>query len=92
VGGIALVGVGGCSPPNQQLIAQCKAVAIAQAHGHSLQASDVAELTEACVMTKGYEPKEEGSACPDNVATTTPAQCYYPANFFGRIGERLFGR
>jgi hypothetical protein len=83
--------LGACSPPKQQTIASCKTMAVSQSHGHSLDSSDIGELTEACMMTKGYALKEDGPHCNDDIATATNAKCYYRDNLWGRLVARFSG-
>ena len=78
-----------CSPPKQQTIALCQSTAISEGRGHSLDSSDIGELTEACMLTKGYALKEDGPLCSDNVATATNPNCYYPNTILGRLGARF---
>ena len=78
-----------CSPPNRQTIALCQSTAISEGSGHSLDTSDVGELTESCMLTKGYALKEDGPLCSDNAATATNPNCYYPNTILGRLGARF---
>ena len=78
-----------CSPPKSQTLAQCKATASSQARGRSLDPSDIGELTEACMLNKGYALKEGSSRCPDNAATPNSMECYYPNTFTGRLLARF---
>jgi hypothetical protein len=80
-----------CSPPKNQTIALCKTAAISQARGHALDSSDTAELTEACMLTKGYALKEDGPRCTDDAATASNPKCYYPNKFMGRLLARFSG-
>jgi hypothetical protein len=84
-------GLAACSPPKQQTIASCQAQAILQSRGHSLDSSDVGELTEACMMTNGYELKEDGPRCTDDMRTATNPKCYYRNTLVGRLSARLLG-
>jgi hypothetical protein len=79
-----------CSPPTQQTLAACRSTAISEGRGHSLDVSDVGELTEACMLAKGYALKEDGALCSDNTTTTTNSNCYYPDTILGRLGARFF--
>jgi hypothetical protein len=79
-----------CSPPKSQTIAMCRATAISQARGHALDSSDTAELTEACMLTKGYVLKEDGPRCTDDAATASNPSCYYPNTVMGRLLARFF--
>lgn len=85
----ASAGLAACSPPKQQTIASCQAQAILLSRGHSLNSSDVGELTEACMITKGYELKEDGPRCTDDMATATNPKCYYRNNILGRLFVRF---
>jgi hypothetical protein len=78
-----------CSPPKSQTISMCRAAAISQARGHALDSSDTAELTEACMLTKGYALKEEGPRCTDDAATPSNPSCYYPNTVMGRLLARF---
>jgi hypothetical protein len=78
-----------CSPPKRQTIALCQRKAISEGRGHSLDSSDIGELTEACMLTKGYALKEDGPLCSDNAATATNPNCYYPNTVLGRLGARF---
>ncbi len=78
-----------CSPPNRQTIALCQRTAISEGHGHSLDSSDVGELTEACMLNKGYALKEDGPHCSDDAATAANPKCYYRNNLFGRLAARF---
>jgi hypothetical protein len=68
----------------------CKATANSQGRGHALDPSDIGELTEACMLTKGYALKEDGPRCPDDAATPNNAECYYPNTVTGRLLARFF--
>jgi hypothetical protein len=57
--------------------------------GHSLDSSDVGELTEACMMTKGYELKEDGPRCTDDMRTATNPKCYYRNTLVGGLSSWL---
>jgi hypothetical protein len=87
----ASLAVAACSPPKQQTIAACKATAVLQSRGQSLDSSDIGELTEACMMTKGYALKEDGPRCTDDIATATSPKCYYRNNWVGRLAARFSG-
>jgi hypothetical protein len=78
-----------CSPPKQQLIAQCRSAALSEGRGRSLDPSDIGELTEACMMTKGYALKEDGPSCTDDAATAINPSCYYRNSLFGRLVARF---
>lgn len=78
-----------CSPPKGPVIAMCKASAISEAGGHALNPSDIGELTEACMLTKGYALKEDGPHCSDDAATATNPKCYYPDTILGRLIARF---
>ena len=80
-----------CLPPKNQTLTQCKAMASSQGRGHSLDSSDIGELTEACMLDKGYALKEGGPPCPDDAATPNNPICYYPNTFMGRLLERFSG-
>jgi hypothetical protein len=80
-----------CSPPKQQSVDLCKADAVLKSRGHSLDSSDVGELTEACMLNKGYALKEAGRYCSEDMATATNANCYYRDNLFGRLAARFSG-
>ena len=79
-----------CVPPKRQTIALCQSTAISQGRGHSLDAADVGELTEACMLNKGYVLKENGGLCTDDVATAVNPNCYYPDTILGRLGAQFF--
>jgi hypothetical protein len=80
-----------CSPPQRQTIALCQSMAISGGRGHALDASDIGELTEACMLSKGYALKENGPLCTDDAASAANPNCYYPNTILGRLGA-LFSK
>jgi hypothetical protein len=77
----------GCSPPDNRIIAVCKETAATQARGHGLISSDIAELIEACMMSKGYALEEKSARCSDGRATAIKPQCYRPNTVVGRVSS-----
>jgi hypothetical protein len=43
------------------------------------------------MMTRGYELKEDGPRCTDDVRTAANPKCYYPNTLIGRLTARLSG-
>jgi hypothetical protein len=81
----AVVCLMGCSRPAQREVDACRQTAIREGVGHQLNGDDVGELTEACMVSKGFSLKEAGKRCPDNLSTATNPSCYYRDNFLGRM-------
>jgi hypothetical protein len=90
---IGIVGSGillaGCSPPDSHVIAVCKEIAAAKAKGHALISSDIGELIEACMLSKGFVLDETSARCSDDMATATNPQCYRPDTAIGRLSKIL---
>jgi hypothetical protein len=82
---LALLLLAGCGPTDPRIIAQCKAAATAQAKGHLVDISDIGELTEACMMKKGFVVRETGKGCSDDISGPLNPRCYYPDTIPGRI-------
>jgi hypothetical protein len=86
-----LAALAACSPPKSETIALCQSKAVLEGRGHPLDASDIGELTEACMLTKGYALKEDGPLCSDNAATAVNPKCYYRNTVMGRLAARFSG-
>jgi hypothetical protein len=43
------------------------------------------------MMAKGYELKEDGPRCIDDMRTATNPKCYYPNTLVGRLTVRVLG-
>jgi hypothetical protein len=84
-----LAALAACSPPKHETIALCQSKAILEGRDHSLDASDIGELTEACMLTKGYALKEDGPLCSDDAATAVNPKCYYRNTIMGRLVARF---
>jgi hypothetical protein len=41
------------------------------------------------MINKGYELKEDGPRCTDDIATATSPKCYYENNVFERLLRRF---
>jgi hypothetical protein len=79
----------GCSPPEQVVLNRCQASVAPIARGRSLISSDIAELIEACMLSKGFALKETGERCPDTLQTATDRRCYYPDTAIGHLYSKL---
>lgn len=80
----------GCGAPSPRVVLQCKERANRQAAGHQITGADIGELTEACMMERGFGVRESGGECADDVSGPFDARCYYyPANIFGRAAQWL---
>ena len=80
----------GCGAPSPRVVAQCKETASRQAAGHHITTDDIGELTEACMMQRGFGVREGGRECSDDSSGPFNPRCYYyPANGFGRAAQWL---
>jgi hypothetical protein len=79
----------GCSPPDTQIIAEGNEIAATKARGHALISSDIGELTEACMLSKGFVLDETSTRCSDDMATATNPQCYRRNTVIGRLSIGL---
>jgi hypothetical protein len=90
---VGIVGFGfllaGCSPPDSHLIAICKATVAVEARGHGLISSDIGELIEAGMLSKGFALDETSARCSNDLPTATNPQCYRPDTALGRISTIL---
>jgi hypothetical protein len=43
------------------------------------------------MIAKGYELKEDGPRCTEDMRTARNAKCYYPNTWVGRLTARLSG-
>ena len=86
---VVMATLSACSPPQKQTLALCRDSAVSQSRGHSLESSDIGELTEACMLTRGYALKENGPHCTDDLTTAMNPKCYYRDNVFGRIQSQF---
>lgn len=86
---VALV-VASCSPPpDKRVIEVCRNTAVREALGHQLSNSDIGELVEECMASKGFELNENGKVCSSDLATATRPTCYYRKNFFGWLSQKI---
>jgi hypothetical protein len=79
----------GCGRADPQVISQCRQAATQEARGHPIDPSDVGELIEACMMSKGFAVREDGPDCADDITGPLRPICYYPNTVPGRIGHFL---
>jgi hypothetical protein len=56
-----------CSPPPQRLIEECRQTAIRESVDHQLNSDDIGELTETCMASKGFELRETGKRCTEDM-------------------------
>jgi len=78
----------GCGAPSPRVVAECKETASRQAAGHHITPDDVGELTEACMMQRGFGVRESSQQCADDSSGPFSPRCYYyPANIFGRAAQ-----
>jgi hypothetical protein len=89
--GIVSSGIFGaaCAPPDNRVIAACKVIAATKAQGHALISSDIGELIEACMLSKGFVLDETSPRCSDDMATAANPQCYRPNTVVGRLSIGL---
>jgi hypothetical protein len=79
----------GCAPPDQRVLDVCRDTAAVEARGHDLISSDIGELIEACMLSKGYVLEEATKRCGENLQTATDRRCYYRDTLLGHIFARL---
>jgi hypothetical protein len=79
----------GCGPPEQEVLNRCRASVAPEIKGRGLISSDVAELIQACMLSKGFALRETGARCPDALQTATDRRCYYPDTAIGRLTSKL---
>ena len=84
-----LLGLPACSPP-PHLIEECRQKAIHEGVGHQLSSDDIGELTEACMLSKGFALREVGERCPEDAATAIDPKCYYRDNLLGRVSKAIW--
>lgn len=86
---VGLLGIGACSPPSQTVLDQCRASATAKAAGHDVVPSELEELVEECMLLRGYQLNETGSACADDLKSALNRRCYYPDTIPGHFRNYL---
>jgi hypothetical protein len=78
----------GCGPvTDPRIVSECRLSAIHEARGHRLEASDVGELSEACMLAKGFAVREKSAECSDDIKGPINPACYYPNTAPGRFAE-----
>jgi hypothetical protein len=75
----------GCSPPDQQLLTNCKKSAAAKSAGFKLTPADVGELTEACMSSHGFSLQKSGRTCSHDLRSEINRRCYIPDTRIGHL-------
>jgi|GEM_PF-5902625 len=88
----AVLLLGACSPPKQDVLNRCQVTAQSEAKGRGLISLDVAELVEACMLSKGFALSEIGARCPENMQGATDRRCYAPNTAIGRFYGKIFAK
>lgn len=92
---VALVGyslaliLGGCSPPPEETLSECRTVAVQRGIGKNLSPDDLGELTEACMTSKGFTLNRDSDYCGHNRSSETARRCYYPNTAAGILTHQL---
>jgi hypothetical protein len=83
---LAAIVLAGCGPvTDPRIVSECRLSAIREAQGHRLEASDVGELIEACMLAKGFAVRENSAECSDDIKGPINPTCYYPNTAPGRF-------
>lgn len=91
-GVVALCGISvlaACGPPSQQTLKACQEVAAGRGAGKGLTKDDLGELTEACMLNRGYSLNRDSEQCQHNRHSETANRCYFRSDFLGRVGHQL---
>lgn len=77
----------GCAPahPDPQVIKLCHASAVTRARGFPVDASDIGELVEACMLNRGYILRETGPRCGPDYGSAVDPKCYHRNTAIGRF-------
>jgi len=79
----------GCNPPEQKVLANCEVTAANRASGQNLTKTDLGELTEACMASRGFILDKTGRSCAHDLSSQTNRSCYYPDTRWARFYHSL---
>ena len=84
-----LFALGGCSPPDRNLLDACRQSAAARGHDLNLTKSDLGELVEECMSKRGYALRKNHKGCMHDFPSATARRCYYPDTTLGHLYDDL---
>ena len=86
----ALLALSACSPPpSRETLKSCQDIARQRGAGKGLTQNDLGELTEACMVAKGYSLNRDSEQCRHDLISETANRCYYRNDLIGRIAHEL---